>query len=96
MPETRRQAIHRLLREGPLTVLDLSRRAHAPVKSVLVDLEHVIRGLKGGERVVVRPAECLSCGFCFKERTRVATPSRCPQCRGESIQDPEFSIETGR
>ena len=95
MAETRRQAIHRLLREGPVTAFDLSRLAHVPVKSELADLEHVIRSLKGKERLVVRAAECLSCGFAFKERTRVTTPSRCTEFRGESIQDPEFAIEEG-
>ena len=93
MAETRRQTLHRLLRKGPVTVLELSRQAGVPVKSVVADLEHVIRGLKGKERLIVQPSKCLSCGFTFKDGTRLTRPSRCPKCRGESIQEPEFFIE---
>lgn len=95
MSETRRQALRRTLAEGPATVLDLSRRLHVPVRSVLADLEHVARGLRAGERLDVREAECLQCGFRFRGRKRFTTPSRCPECRGELIRDPEYSIADG-
>ena len=93
MAETKRQAIERILRQGPATVPDLARLVGSPVKSVLTDLEHVIRSVKGRGRLVVRDAECLNCGFSFRGRTRVETPSRCPRCRSENISDPAFSVE---
>ena len=95
MPRTRRQLIADLLREGPITLPDLAREAGAPVKLVRVDLEHVIRSLQGqGQRLIVDDAECLSCGFSFKGRTRVETPSRCPRCRSEQIRDPRFCVDS--
>jgi hypothetical protein len=92
MASTRRQEIARLLRQGRLSVLDIARRFGAPARSVLADLEHIRRGLAAGERWVVSEAECLSCGFVFKGRERLNTPSRCPRCRSEQIRDPEFAI----
>jgi hypothetical protein len=91
---TRRQEIAQLLRQGRLGVLDLARQVGAPAKSVVADLEHVRRSLAGRERWIVFAAECLSCGFVFKGRDRLNTPSRCPQCRSEQIRDPEFEITT--
>jgi predicted Zn-ribbon and HTH transcriptional regulator len=92
MASTRRQEIARILRTGPHTVDDLARKVGAPAKSVLADLEHVRRGLKGGDAWRVHEAACLSCGFVFRGRERLATPSRCPECRSEDIEDPRFEI----
>jgi len=93
MAGTRRQHIVELLRKGPLTVLEMARETGAPVKLVVSDLEHVLKSLRGRERVIVEPAECASCGFVFRGRTRVETPSRCPECRSEKIEEPRFGIE---
>lgn len=92
MASTRRQDIARILRTGPHTVDDLARKVGAPAKSVLVDLEHVRRGLKAGDEWVALDAECLSCGFVFRGRERLETPSRCPECRSEDIEHPRFEI----
>jgi predicted Zn-ribbon and HTH transcriptional regulator len=92
MAGTRRQQIARLLRESPRTVLELSRIVKSPVKSVLIDLEHVRRGLKEGDRWTVIPAECQGCGFVFRERERLNRPSRCPKCRSEEILEGAFGI----
>jgi hypothetical protein len=95
MPQTRRQLIADLLRKGPITLPDLAHGVGAPVNLVRVDLEHVIRSLQGkGQRLIVEDAECLSCGFSFKGRTRVETPSRCPHCKSEQIREPRFSFES--
>jgi transcriptional regulator len=92
MAETRRQVIARVLRTGPHTVEDLARKVGAPAKSVLVDLEHVRRSLQVDGRWIAHDAECLSCGFVFHGRERLETPSRCPECRSEDIEDPRFEI----
>ena len=92
MASTRRQEIADLLRRGKMGVIDIARCVGAPAKSVLTDLEHIRRGLTARERWVVIDAECLSCGFVFKGRERLNTPSRCPHCRSEQIRDPEFAI----
>jgi predicted Zn-ribbon and HTH transcriptional regulator len=92
-PLTRRQEIARLLKTGSFGAADIARRLGAPLRLVFDDLEHVRRGLKEGERWVATTAECLACGFVFRGRERLTTPSRCPRCRSEDIRDPEFGIE---
>jgi hypothetical protein len=92
MGSTRRQQIVETLQNGPLTVLEIAARFQAPVKTVLVDLEHIRKSCEKDRRFIVEPAECLSCSFVFRERARLGTPSRCPRCRSEQIQDPRFSI----
>ena len=99
MPLTRRQEIAELLRRGALTAPEIARRIGASVKSVLADLEHVRRGLKGGGKGagkwVARDAECLDCGFVFEGRERLDVPSRCPECKSESIREAAFEIRAG-
>lgn len=92
MLETRRKRIASELRIGPLTALEVSQRIGAPVKTVLADLEHVKRSVAAKEVWTVRPARCLGCGFSFEDRRRFKTPSRCPRCRSEAIEDPAFEI----
>ena len=91
MASTRRQLIAEALRVAPLTAQDIARRFQVTVKTALDDLEHIRRGTRTG-RFVMEPAECLSCSFAFRDRTRLETPSRCPQCRNEQIREPEFRI----
>lgn len=92
MVRTPRQEIAALLRGGYATAAELARRIGAPLRRVVSDLEHVRRGVKPGEKWVVRPAECLTCGFIFRERGRINNPSRCPHCRSEQIREAAFEI----
>jgi hypothetical protein len=92
MASTRRQEIARVLRTGPHTVGDLARKVEASVKSVLLDLQHVRRGLKAPEEWVAADAVCRDCGFVFRGRERLETPSRWPECRSENIEGPRFEI----
>jgi predicted Zn-ribbon and HTH transcriptional regulator len=94
LASTRRQEIARILRTGPHTVEDLARKVGAPSRSVLADLEHVRRSLRDGDWIV-HEARCPSCGFVFRGRERIQTPSRCPGCRSENIEDPRFEISGG-
>lgn len=95
MPETRRQTIETRLREGPLRALIIARWFSMSVKTALDDLEHIRRGRCGAGSFLIDPAVCGVCGFVFRDRIRLDTPSRCPQCRGEDIVEPEFRIEDG-
>lgn len=88
---TRRQEILALLGEGPYTARDLARTLGIRLRLVLDDLEHLRRSLNGG-RLVVQPAQCLSCGKVFAKRTRLSTPSRCPSCRSEHIREPLLEV----
>ena len=62
-------------------------------KDVAGHLEHLQRSLRtGGAALEVLPAECLACGFVFKERTRLTRPGSCPECRATRIDPPAFRI----
>lgn len=92
MSSTLRQQIAGVLRTGPLTVAEISRKVGMPIKRVLEDLEHVRLSVAHGERWVVDAARCLDCGFVFRGRDRLNRPSRCPLCRSEDIGDPRYEI----
>src|SRR5262245_15296372 len=96
MSPTRRQSVAEILRSGPVTVLNLGRRIGAPVKSILEDLEHIRKSSKGKHRLIIRQPECNACGFGFRNRSRLNTPSRCPRCESEQIREPEFNLTDGQ
>jgi hypothetical protein len=93
---TRRQRLAALLRERELGFEELRVELQLSVRLLEDDLRHVERSARGAnERLVVEPAQCRSCGFVFRERAshHLHTPSRCPRCRSERIEDPRFRIE---
>lgn len=93
---TPRAAIHEALLGSALTARDISARTGVREKDVAAHLEHLERSVKQkGERLVVKPAECLACGFVFRERQRFTAPGSCPSCRSERIAPPAFRIESG-
>ena len=57
-------------------------------KDVLDHLQHIARSA----RLKMEPAACLECGFFFKKRERLNTPSRCPLCKSESISPPRYQV----
>ena len=89
-----RDAIHAALVGRPLSAREISQRASVSEKDVAEHLEHLQRSLrKRGERLVVKPAECLSCGYVFRERAKLTSPGRCPKCQAEHIAASRFKIE---
>ncbi len=92
--ETVREALRRVLREGPATARDLSRRVGIPERDVADHLEHLGRSLaRGGERLVIEPAACFECGFVFRKRRRYTRPARCPHCHSSRTSLPTFCVE---
>jgi hypothetical protein len=89
---TIRQAIRELLLEQPLSALELSQRLALPEKEVVGHLEHLARSPGPGLKFRMQTPECKLCGFAFKKRERLTTPSRCPRCRGQSIRRPRFLL----
>jgi len=90
---TPRAAIREALLGGPLTTREISERTSLREKDIAGHLEHLERSLKPrGERLLVRPAECLACGFVFRDRHRFTTPGACPSCRSERIAPPAFHV----
>jgi len=91
--ETIRQGIMCFLEGRTASAKEVSAEARIPEKEVYEHLEHIQRtSHKAAHHLVVIPAECRKCGFVFKKRQRLRKPGRCPVCRGESIQDPLFSL----
>ena len=91
--QTLRQAIVKHLEEGPCTTRDLSQLIGIREKEVVPHLEHIQKSLRAsGRKLIVQPAQCLSCNFVFKNRKRLSKPSACPQCRNQQIDPPVFSL----
>ena len=94
---TVRSALKEALRTGGedelRTARDLSAAVGIREKDVAEHLQHLERSLKPeGLRLEVQPAECLACGYVFRERTRLTRPGACPQCRSTRIEPPAFRI----
>ena len=90
---TVRQQIVALIREAPLTALDISQEVRIPEKEVQQHLAHIVKSLSHrGDRLTINPSVCLACGFTFAQRRRFTRPGRCPNCRGNRITRPSFCI----
>ena len=92
--QTIRQQIIDLLTSEELTQRDLSQAVSIPEKEVVDHLSHIERTIRNkGEKLVVTPCRCLSCGFVFDKRTRFSRPGRCPSCRNSHIQTARYHIK---
>ena len=92
--ETIRKRITAALKEQMISAKDVSGIVRISEKDVYEHLSHIQKSIqKDGEKLVVSPAECRKCGFCFKKRERFKKPGKCPVCRNESIREPLFFIE---
>lgn len=92
---TTRQRIAMSLRGASMTAKDISRAASVMEKEVSWHLEHIARSLSSAgstERLLVEPSSCLNCGFVFRKRQRLKTPSKCPICASEEITETRFRI----
>ena len=89
---TLRQMLKELLLEESLSSLELSQRLSLPEKEVLDHLTHLARAPGAGLQFQIVPAVCKACGFGFKKRERLTTPSRCPLCHHEAIRRPRFGL----
>lgn len=92
--QTLRQAMIALLKAEECGVRDISQALHISEKEVGDHLVHIRRSLSASRQTLeIRPAECLACGFVFKDRRRFSRPGRCPRCRQTRISMPWFSIK---
>ncbi|MEA1930780.1 transcriptional regulator [Halohasta litorea] len=91
---TRRERLAETLGAEPATASQLADTLDTPVSTVYQDLKHVARSVRSAEdrEFLVAPPECSSCGFSNYDDP-VNYPSRCPECRSESIQEAVFKIE---
>lgn len=90
---TQRQQIMDLLSNGSFTIQELSAESHMSMKELLLHLPHVQKSVRSPNKFVIEPAECLTCGYVFKNRTKLHSPGKCPKCRETHIKEPVYHIE---
>jgi predicted Zn-ribbon and HTH transcriptional regulator len=93
---TDRQKIIEVLKGQMLTAREISQAVGIKEKEVLEHLPHIARSLAShgdqGPSLSVEPSKCLACGFVFRKRERLKTPSKCPVCRSEEITETRFGV----
>jgi transcriptional regulator len=90
---TTRQEIILLLTAGQHGAKSISKILRISEKEVYEHLSHINWSVKSQKKKLsIIPARCLECGYVFESRNRFTSPGKCPRCRGEHIQDPEYGI----
>ena len=93
--ETTRQRLADALRAEPATPSELAVELDLTPQAVVRHAEHVSRSVDGtdsDERLLVAPPTCRDCGFDdFDDLLNL--PSRCPDCKSESVTEPTLTIE---
>lgn len=92
---TRRQRIVVLLqqRADGWSARDLALELEADERTVLDDLRHVQRSLRGsGLGLRMLPARCPRCAW-EGARDRPRDPGRCPRCKATHLQPARFRVE---
>ncbi len=91
---TRRERLADVLGAEPATASELAAELDSSVSTIYHDIKHVARSLRYSETAefLVAPPECSNCGFSGYDDP-INYPSRCPECRSESIEEAVFKIE---
>lgn len=92
---TVRQQLRGLLLREEIAFQTLRALLGLSVRDLEDELLHVARSARGrGERLLVSPPRCRSCGHEFRDRDErhLHAPGRCPACRSERISDPSFRL----
>ncbi|WP_435335252.1 transcriptional regulator [Haloarchaeobius sp. TZWWS8] len=91
--ETTRQRITERLRAGAETPSGLASEFDVTAGTALRHVEHISRSLDPtDEELLVAPPECRECGFTDFDDL-LNRPSRCPECKSESVEEPAFVVE---
>jgi predicted Zn-ribbon and HTH transcriptional regulator len=90
MPSLRKE-IAEALNRNPLGLREISQLFRIREREALDHLQHIAKSAHP-KKFSMDPAQCKRCGFIFKKRDRLNTPSRCPICRSESITPPRYQI----
>jgi hypothetical protein len=89
---TTRQRIAEFLRHEPAKGGTLANEFGVTTNTALTHVEHIAASLQGtDEELLVAPPECRDCGFTDFDDL-VNRPSRCPECKSESVEEPAFRI----
>jgi len=92
MPKTIRQTIMALLEQEALSTTDLAEMLGIKEKEIIDHMEHVARSVSGERKLETTPAQCKTCGFRFTKKKQFKTPSRCPKCKSELVEQARFLI----
>ncbi len=91
--QTIRQQMILLLSEKEMGARELSQVLGIREKEVYEHLSHIARSVATQEKkLMIRPPQCLLCGYVFKDRKRFTRPSRCPRCKKSHLQSPAYWI----
>jgi predicted Zn-ribbon and HTH transcriptional regulator len=89
---TTRERMTDRLRDQSLSAAALAREFDVQVGDALEHVRHIAQSLEGtGERLLVAPPECRDCGF-DRFDDPANQPSRCPECKSESVSEPHFRV----
>ncbi|MFB6206376.1 MAG: transcriptional regulator [Haloglomus sp.] len=90
---TTRQRIADHLRAEALEASAIAAEFDITTEQALSHVRHIARSLDAAdETLLVAPPECRDCGFsAFDDPAN--RPSRCPECKSESIEEPAFRVE---
>jgi len=91
MPTLRKRMAKALQKES-LDLREISGLFGIKEREALDHLKHIARSVHP-KRLMVEPASCKHCGFSFKKRDRLNSPSRCPVCKSEQISPPRFKMD---
>ena len=91
--ETIRQQIIMLLTEKEMSARELSQAIGIREKEVYEHLPHIARSVAvQKQKLIIQPAQCLGCGYVFKDRKRFTPPGRCPHCKQSHLDEPRYLI----
>ncbi len=91
--ETTRQRIADHLRRGPAAAGSLANEFGIRSTTALSHVEHIAQSLDPtDEELLVAPPECRDCGFTDFDDL-INRPSRCPECKSEGVEEPQFVIQ---
>ena len=89
---TTRQRIAALLREEPAEAGRIANEFGITAAAALSHVEHIAKSLEGtDEQLLAAPPECRECGFTGFDDL-INRPSRCPECKAESVAEPTFTV----
>jgi len=93
--KTIRKEMILLLAHEEMDAREISSVVGVGEKEVYTHLSHISRSVKHQrKKLIIKPAECLECGFVFEKRTRFTSPGRCPICKSEHMQNPMYRIDS--
>ncbi|MFC4449220.1 transcriptional regulator [Halorussus aquaticus] len=90
---TTRERITDHLRETTASPSALATEFDVTASAAIDHVRHIAQSLSASDdQLLVAPPECGDCGFSeFDDPAN--RPSRCPECKSESVDEPVFRIE---